>query len=621
MQLRLCWCCAVFLLWALTGSTARAAEPQRVLLLHSFGPHFAPWSTISPQFREELHKQSSRPIDLYEASLQGERFGESHEEAPFIAYLRGLLAGRELNLIVTLGAPATAFFLRNRAQLFPSTPLLIAATDARAFSASSLTSNDAVLPVKIDQTLHIDSILRVLPDTTDIVIAIGDSPLERFWYEELQRTFKRYAGRVTFHWFNKLSAEAMVKRVASLPAAYAIYYATVRVDADGAPQEGDRVLLEFFQVANAPIFTYLDSHFGLGIVGGPLLSTKEIAARSANVAVRLLDGEPPASLRPPAVAEGVPMYDWRQLQRWGINEARLQPGSEVHFRVPTVWEQYRIQILVVFGTLLFQALLITWLIYERRQRNFAEVRSRNAMSELANMNRLAAAGQLSASIAHEINQPIAGIVLKANAALRWLRADNPNPAKAAGLLTDIVGAGHRAAEIITSIRAMFKNESNAKVPVNLNRLINAVLALMRMDLQSGGVRVETQLEEALPTVSGDPVQLQQVILNLVANAADAMRTVQSRILKIKSKATASGTIHISIEDSGTGMDEKTRARIFDPLFTTKASGMGMGLAICRSIVESYGGQIWVASAPDHGAVFQFELPVATDTGREQQAAE
>jgi signal transduction histidine kinase len=607
------------LLSALLPPAAGAAEPQRVLLLHSFGPHYPPWNAITPLLREELQTRASRPIDLYEASLQADRFALP-EETPFLGYLQSLLTGRRLDLLITIGAPATRFAMRHRAQLFTSTPLLIAATDARAFGESALTSQDAVAPVAIDSARHIEHILQVLPDTTDIVVALGDSPLERFWTGELRRTFERFAGRVTIHWLNELSAGEMVQRVANLPPRHAIYYATVRVDAHGAPQEGDQVLQQFFKVAKAPIFTYIDSQFGQGILGGPLLSTGEIAAASANAAVRILDGEAPDSVRLPAVSEAAPKYDWRQLRRWGIGEARLPPGSSVHFRVPSLWEQYRLQIVTLGTVLVFQTLLIVWLIHEHRQRNRAELRSRKAMSELANMNRLAAAGQLSASIAHEVSQPIAGIVMLASAALRWLKTERPDVERASGALTDIVGAGHQAADIVTGIRAMFKKDSSTKVPVNINNLINTVLALMRTDLNSRGVRVETKLSESLPAAYGDPVQLQQVILNLIANAADAMQAVQPRLLTIQSDTTRSGAVHVSFEDSGTGIAKAAEARIFDPLFTTKASGMGMGLSICRSIIEGHGGRIWASAAPDRGAVFQFDLPAATGASSEQAAA-
>src|SRR5262249_46342140 len=156
-----------------------------------------------------------------------------------------------------------------------------------------------------------------------------------------------FTNRVAFDWFNELSLDEMIKRVEALPPRSAIYYATVRVDARGVPQEEDRVLMRLREVANAPIFSYIDSNFGHGIVGGPLLSSQQIARQSAAVAVRILSGEAAGNIKTPTLGLGTPEYDWRELKRWNISEAALPSGSEVYFRGSTAWEQYQAQILTV----------------------------------------------------------------------------------------------------------------------------------------------------------------------------------------------------------------------------------------------------------------------------------
>ncbi|MEJ0075979.1 MAG: ATP-binding protein [Alphaproteobacteria bacterium] len=362
--------------------------------------------------------------------------------------------------------------------------------------------------------------------------------------------------------------------------------------------------------ASVPLYGFLDQYLGRGIVGGKLYGSATQGSGAAELVLQSLYGAAPQDMQVREPPAGRLQFDSYQLQRWGIAESDLPPGSEIYFGRATMWEQYHWQIIGIIAAVLAQTGLISWLIYEHRRRTLAEVRSRDAMAELANMNRLATAGELSASIAHEINQPVTGIVLKASAALRWLAVDKPDLERIRNTLSDIVGAGQRAGEIITSVRAMFKKDSDLAAPVNLNALTGTVLALLRVDLQKDGVRVETQLDGELPAVTGDAVQLQQVILNLVVNAADAMRTVQPRVLTVRTSRNGSGTVRMSIEDTGTGINEADRDRIFHPLFTTKAGGMGMGLSICRSIVENHGGRIWVSAAAGRGSIFQFELPVA-----------
>ena len=292
------------------------------------------------------------------------------------------------------------------------------------------------------------------------------------------------------------------------------------------------------------------------------------------------------------------------MQRWGISETRLPPGSEIYFREPSVWEQYRLQIMVIIATFMLQAALISWLIYEHRRRNRAEILVRSSMAELTHLNRVATAGELSASIAHEVNQPITGIVMKAGAALRWLSADVPNTQKVRELLTDIVNAGHRASEVVAGVRAMFKKDTNERVPVSINKLILTVLEIVRIDCEKIGVEVQTDLADQLPEVLGGNVQLQQVVLNLVMNAIEAMHSSYPRLLRIQTRQSGPGMVRVSVVDTGAGIDPSNADRVFEQLFTTKSHGMGMGLAICRSIIENHNGRIWVtAGAANKGSTF------------------
>jgi signal transduction histidine kinase len=604
------FCVAAALLLAATDFAA--AQPKRILLMHSFGPTFGPWNVISARMREEIRKQSPYPIDFYETSLQGDRFGERQNEGPYLEYLNGLFEGRDLDLILAMGAPATRFMLRNRARVFPSTPMLIAGADERTFRESPLTPNDTTVSVTFDQSVQLANIFDVLPDTTDVAIAIGDSPLEQFWVADLRRSFQRFERRATLHWLNKLSAEDMVKRVLTLPPSSAIYYATVRIDASGEPQEEDRVLARLREAGRSPIFTYVDTDFGRGIVGGRMLSSQDIAHQSAAVAVRLLNGEKPASIKIAALGLSAPKYDWRELKRWRISEAALPPGSIVQFRQPTVWESYRWQILLLSGAILVQAAMIIVLLYEHRRRRVAEVAARTSMSELMQMNRIATAGELSASIAHEVNQPLTGISARASAAVRWLAKDPPDIEKVRNMLREIVNASDRAADIVGGVRAMFKKDSKERSEIDLNKLIRTVLEIVRVELQKNGVELQTTLNEDVPTVECDPVQLQQVILNLVMNAIEAMHTVQPRVLRVESKLVAPQAVRVAVQDTGKGVDPLHLDRIFRPLVTSKEGGMGMGLSICHSIVQSHGGRIWVEAAAPRGAIFQFELPAKAD---------
>jgi len=605
-------CAAAAILIALLTTNA-AAEPQRVLLLHSFGPQFGPWNFYAARFRDELVKQSPNEIDLYEVSLQSARFVETEDQGPIIDYLRSLFAGRRLDLIVTIGAPAARFAQRFRPQFFPSTPLVIGAADRRTVDEAGLTANDTYVPSTLNLTGWIENILRVLPDTKHIAWVSGASPFEQYWNGNFRRASEPFSNGVTFEWFDALTFDQMLKRVAELPPNSAIFYVDLRVDAAGATLDSLRAFERLHSATRAPMFSYVDGYFGRGIVGGPLRSSAETGAAMASAAVRILGGESPGTIKPETLAEGTPTYDWRELQRWSISESRLPPGSVILFRQASLWNQYHVPILGVVAILLVQASLISWLIYEHRRRTLAEMSSRNSMAELTRMNRIATAGELSASIAHEVSQPISGIALHTKAALHLSTVEKPDLEKVRKILGQIAEASEHAGQIIQNLRAMFRKDSEpSKTPLNLNKLIDTVVATVRVDLRSAQIQLVMRLDETLPSVEGNAVQLQQVILNLVVNAMEAMSTVPTRVLKIQSTQTASGMVNVSIEDSGTGVSDADRARVFDPLFSTKAGGTGMGLAICRSIIEDHGGRIWVSAAADRGTSFQFELPATGD---------
>jgi PAS domain S-box-containing protein len=232
------------------------------------------------------------------------------------------------------------------------------------------------------------------------------------------------------------------------------------------------------------------------------------------------------------------------------------------------------------------------------------------LQEITELNRQADAAILAASIAHEINQPLAAIAANGAAGLRWLALETPNLERARGTLRNIIDAEQRAVEIIDSIRAISKREHRS-APLNLNELIREVLALLEAELQSHHVEVRTTFDETIPVVLGDRIQFQQVILNLIKNAVEAMSSVvdHSRALHLKTELGRTQTIVVTVQDSGTGIDLKNIDKIFDRAFTTKIHGMGMGLAICRSIVEAHNGRLWAEQVDQQGSVFRISLPI------------
>ena len=234
---------------------------------------------------------------------------------------------------------------------------------------------------------------------------------------------------------------------------------------------------------------------------------------------------------------------------------------------------------------------------------------RQAQTDLARANRVTTMGELTASLAHEVNQPIAAAVTSAHSCLHWLAGDAPNLEKARAAAMRIVKDGTRAAEIITRIRLVFQKGAPQWQLVDVNEIIGEMILLLHAELMRFSISVRTDLAADLPRVMGDRVQLQQVIMNLMTNGIDAMKAVDgTRELAIASRRAEDGQVQLSVSDSGVGLPVQQMDQIFEAFFTTKPSGTGMGLRICRSIVESHGGRLWAANNSPRGAGFHFTIP-------------
>lgn len=384
------------------------------------------------------------------------------------------------------------------------------------------------------------------------------------------------------------------------------------VDAAGVVHEGNTALERLHAVANAPIFSYDESFFGSEIVGGPLLSVFESGRQAAAVAIRILGGEKASDIKVPLIRFTTPKFDWREMQRWGISESRLSPASEILFREPTAWEKYRWQIVLIAIAMLFQTALIVGLLNERQRRRTAEVDSRKRMAELAHLNRQTTAGELSASIAHELNQPLGAILSNTETLEMVLDPSTPKMEEIKSILADIKRADQRATEVIQRLRRLLTKARVEAINVDLNEIVSEVIGILAAQAAAQKVTIDTVLTPDPLIVKGDRVQLEQVILNLVANAIDALRETRgdNRRITVRTHLLDKDTAELSVSDTGPGIQSDVLEQIFEPFYTTKESGMGMGLAIASTIVEAHGGRLWAENQTGGGAIFRLALPIS-----------
>jgi C4-dicarboxylate-specific signal transduction histidine kinase len=279
---------------------------------------------------------------------------------------------------------------------------------------------------------------------------------------------------------------------------------------------------------------------------------------------------------------------------------------------PGLWDQYRGEFIAVVAVVVLQALLISILLFERQRRSRAEAEARRRLLEVAHLNRVAAVSAMSASVTHEINQPLGAILSNAEAAEELLKSDRLDRGELAAILADIRRDDQRAAEIIKSVRRLLQRSEIVSREFDLNDSIRDALTIIAPEARSRRVALTAEQESGVLLVSADPVHLQQVVLNLAINAMDAMQDSPSdnRAMEIRTARAGDDEVMVSVSDTGTGIPESDLKSIFEPFFTTKSQGIGLGLSIAHTIMTTYGGRIWAQNRENGGAVVRFSLPLA-----------
>jgi signal transduction histidine kinase len=596
------------------GVCQAAALPKSVLILNeSGGPTIQGYLEITFAERSTLNSQSSSPFVTYIEDLDLNQFQGPEYNKTLLTYLREKYLDRPLGVIIANGAEALRLALQLRAEKrWSDIAIVFCAIDEGRLRSLLPAANVTGRFIQFSPNNSIIAARALVHDLKQIVV-VGDPFQQQAFRGHFATELPRAVANLELIDLTGLPLAEVKVRVATLPESAAILYTAVTTDSVGHKYLPNEALEIIAKSANRPIVVDVDNRLGHGATGGFVVVPSRMGEEAARLVLRLFDGESASEI--PVVASSAlkPVFDWRELRRWAIGEGNLPPGSEIRFRAPTAWEQYWWQIVLLASVILTEAALIIGLLYERRRRRLAEIVSFQRVTELAHLNRLATAGELSASIAHEVKQPLAAMVAQTGAALRWLAQSAPNLNEARAALEKVKVAGDRAAQIIENPRAMFRKETNAHRPLNVNSLIENVLALCTHELQKNGISVQTTFSQEIePKTLGDEAQLEQVFLNLIVNAIEAMSTSDTgpRTLQVKTAVNEADGVLITVADSGPGLDAKSIDKVFDTFYTTKPAGMGLGLSICRSIVESHSGRLSV-SRGDRGLIFYVSLPVSS----------
>jgi PAS domain S-box-containing protein len=654
--------------------------------------------------------------------------GPEHREQ--MAELMRLRYGhRKIDLIITLYPEALLFAIKEGRTIFPQTPI-IALYLPLGFEQPQSDQRVIRQFVTPDMQGTLEIGLNLVPDAKRVYVVSGADPVDRSMENKARKDFKRWEGRLEFRYLSDLPLDEILAIVSSAPPETIVFFMGFATDVTGKNYTTREVGERLGEVSTVPVFGLYDVVLGHGIAGGSLISFEYIGTKAGELALNILgrtqDFEnTPATLDVPPV----PMFDWRQLRRWNLDEDALPKGSIVINEEPTLWD-FRYYIIGALAFMMAQFFLIARLWVQKRRKRSAEeslrqkteeldqffnmsldllciantegyflrlnpawerslgysreeltakrfldfvhpddldrtqkvvstlasqqkviyfenryrskdgtyrwlewtsapagnliysaardvterlkeeIAARRHREELAHVTRVAMMGELTTSLAHEINQPLTAILSNAEAAQRFLSQASPEISEVRLILEDIIRDDRRANDVVRKVRALVKKEKLRDEPLDLNEVILVVVDLIRADSLLRGLSIATDLSPGLAAIHGDGIQLQQVILNLILNGAAAMRNSPSgqRKIIVRTAMLDSRTVKAFVTDFGTGIDEKNIDRLFEPFYTTKPEGLGMGLSISQTIIKAHGGTMEARNNRQGGATFAFTLP-------------
>lgn len=600
----------------LPSASADSKIIKRVLVLYGLEKGNVGQDFFDARLREILGRKENFDIHIYNEYLDLNRFHTQENISALTELLRSKYSDEKPDVMITVLPSALDLVEHHAGDFFDGIPLVAALLPrdrAESFERSPFNKKSIAL-VFADNAYDIaQSALLLRPNTKHVAFVAGSSPLDESFKVRILREIRRAAEGKELIDLSGLTMGEILSRVRTLPPDSIVFFTSIFRDKEGVAFNPPDALRLISHASNSPVFGFVESHLGKGIVGGRLATLQWQIEKTAELTQRVLDGESPSSI-PIVEEEGYRLvYDFKEMARWKIPEISLPKGSILVNKEPNIFERYRPVILAASVFIVFQTFFIGYLIrLNRKQKKISLqlIEYEERYKELLRIDRTSRLGELTASLAHELNQPLTAILSTAQAALRFLESGNNDPALHREILQNIVQDDKRAADIIRSLRSMVKKEEVVRERVNVVEALSEVVAITHGELIRHNIQVETLLDAGLPPVLANKGQIQQVLLNLILNALDSLDQVAADGKTIILQTEKSdGFVRVAVIDNGKGMPRGNIDQIFEPFFTTKDTGLGMGLSVCKTIIGFHGGRIRAEQNPAGGLTISFELPV------------
>jgi len=606
---------AVLLLGGIAEPLHAADPDARVLMLYGLDPYLPPFLTMDKAMRQTLATKTDGPVTFFTETLDSQRFAMEPLEPELLALLAKKYSAVRINVVVAVSRTALDFFVRHGEQLWPGARVVYVGFLGYELNPSALPHGATAVLSILDVAGTIEIARGLQPEATRIVVVSGVAEIDNRAQQQAREALAKLDKPVHAEYLSGLPLQELEAKVAAAPADSIIVYLTQFRDGLGRPYDPLDVLRDLVKISRAPVYGAAETYIGLGAVAGSVASYESRGRLIGEQVRRALAGGPPDPTRMVLEAPNRCAADARQLQRWSLPERLLPSDCDVRFKLVPIWRQYWWQIALTLAIVAAQAVLILALLSQRRRRRLAEESEQVQRAALGRAARLATAGELTGAIAHEINQPLGAILTNADTAELILDSGRDRRDELRALLANIRRDDLRASEVIQRMRDLLGQQKFERKAFDLNDVVSELESIMRAEARRRGVVLEIHRSPEALTIVGDRIQIQQVLINFMLNAMDAVagQPEARRAVDVSVAKGERGAV-LAVRDRGHGIAPEHRAKLFESFFSTKPSGMGLGLSITRTIVEAHGGRIWAESGAVEGTVFQAELPLATATG-------
>lgn len=607
---------AVFLiLFIFTPKTYSQDKLKNIVVFFSLGANLPSYQNIIEGFKSTLSKNIDEPVNLIIEYLD---IGRSENEL----YARHIInmynikfKETSIDLLITIGPAIYPVLEKYGLEALKTSPSINIDLDLPDRKSSQTLANanslEIILKLRCNKTLR--TIFDLFPDYNNVFVISGISNTDKFFTSCVENCRKEFEPIHNFSFISGLTMDSTIKYVRKIPANSIIIITTYLLDKNNIPFSTPEVQSLISNNCKAPVFPITDSFTKKeGGIGGYILSFLNVGKETGRISQEMLHGKKPHDIVLNENSFYQYIFDWQELKKWDLLDSKAIPGDSIFYNEDfSFFTEYKWYFIGLLIFLVSQTLLIAYLFrLNRKQKVMTEkmLETENMHRELLREDRMAKLTTFTASLSHELNQPLTAILYSAQAGKRFLESDKLDSDIAEEIFHNIIEDSKRAGGIISSIKSLMKYETRDKENVNLNAIIRETLEIIRNDAIRQGIKINSNFDGSEVYVFADKIQLQQVLLNFIRNATYAMEKnePESKILEISMQST-NGSVTVKICDSGPGIDDAIKEKLFKPFVTSKKSGFGIGLALCKSIIERHKGEIWAENNPGGGATFSFRL--------------